>query len=311
MLDLRPESLAFVHFRAPDLDAMASFGADFGLAEAGRTDEALYLRGHSSAPYLHVTTRGEPGFVGLAFAATGLDLRAFARDRGLPLEPLARPGGGIGTQLVDPDGFVVELVAEQEVRQDSGLPPRAATNDVRTRLRQAPKRLPEGPAHIVRIGHCVLAVSDFRKSERWYKERFGLLTSDEIVDEEGLFGPKGSTVGAFLRLDQGATPTDHHTVFLLGTGKAGFHHAAFEVLDLDDLMSGHSHLKTRSRAPEWGIGRHLLGSQVFDYWRDPWGHTVEHWTDGDFLDRAWGSRQATVKEALHVQWGPVFPGMKP
>ena len=34
----------------------------------------------------------------------------------------------------------------------------------------------------------------------------------------------------------------------------------------------------------WGIGRHIQGSQIFDYWRDPDGFLVEHFTDGDMFD---------------------------
>jgi len=43
------------------------------------------------------------------------------------------------------------------------------------------------------------------------------------------------------------------------------------VADLDDLMAGHDRLKIGGRHAGMGVGRHLLGSQVFDYWRDPWG----------------------------------------
>ncbi len=46
-------------------------------------------------------------------------------------------------------------------------------------------------------------------------------------------------------------------------------------------MAGHEHLKLAGYQQDWGVGRHVLGSQVFDYWRDPWGYRVEHWTDGD------------------------------
>ena len=56
-------------------------------------------------------------------------------------------------------------------------------------------------------------------------------------------------------------------------------------------MCGHDWLKEKGRRHEWGVGRHILGSQIFDYWRDPWGHTLEHWTDGDLLDAPWGSRR--------------------
>jgi hypothetical protein len=96
-------------------------------------------------------------------------------------------------------------------------------------------------------------------------------------------------------------------MFLLGTGKPGFNHAAFEVADFDDLMCGHDWLKQKGRRHEWGVGRHLLGSQIFDYWRDPWGHTLEHWTDGDLLDAAWGSRISSIQEVVGTQWGPMAP----
>jgi catechol 2,3-dioxygenase-like lactoylglutathione lyase family enzyme len=148
----------------------------------------------------------------------------------------------------------------------------------------------------------VLNVADFRASEAWYKSRFGLITSDEIA-----LSPDFS-VGAFLRCDRGDTPTDHHTLFLLQapTG-AGFNHAAFEVIDFDDLMRGREHLLAVKAHPEWGIGRHLLGSQIFDYWRDPWGHTLEHWTDGDLFTAADGSNTATLPDLMAVQWGMQMP----
>jgi catechol 2,3-dioxygenase-like lactoylglutathione lyase family enzyme len=155
---------------------------------------------------------------------------------------------------------------------------------------------------VVRLGHVVLNVSDFRASERWYKDRFGFITSDEIQ-----LSPEFA-LGAFMRCDRGDTPTDHHTLFLAqGPNGPGFNHAAFEVVDLDDLMLGHQRLKDAGRHSEWGVGRHILGSQVFDYWRDPWGHTLEHWTDGDLFTAADGSSVATLQDLLGVQWGPSAP----
>ena len=54
-----------------------------------------------------------------------------------------------------------------------------------------------------------------------------------------------------------------------------------EVANLDDLMLGHQHLKARQRQPAWGVGRHIMGSQIFDYWYDPDGFQFEHYADGD------------------------------
>ncbi len=192
------------------------------------------------------------------------------------------------------------MVAGQTPAPPLAMPGAAEWNDAREKRRlHETKRMGGAPANVVRLGHCVLSVSDFRRSEAWYKERFGFITSDEIA-----IAPEMS-VGAFMRCDRGDTPTDHHTLFLLQapTGP-GFHHAAFEVLDVDDLMVGHAKLKAGGWTPEWGVGRHLLGSQVFDYWKDPWGQVLEHWTDGDLFTAADGSRTASLPDLLAVQWGP-------
>lgn len=304
MSTIRVEDVAFVRFRAPDLVEMRGFVEDFGLTVAEATDRRLAMRGASPAPVLHVTELGEPGFAGVAFRAESMaDLERLAAAEGVSVEDLDLPGGGRVVRLADPDGHSVEIVAGQAAAPPLEMPTSQPWNlsGERNRLR-ATKRVPAGPAHVVRIGHVVLNVSDFRASERWYKDRFGFITSDEIqVSPE-------FALGAFLRCDRGEIPTDHHTLFLAQSPKGpGFNHAAFEVVDLDDLMLGHQRLKDAGRHSEWGVGRHILGSQVFDYWRDPWGNTLEHWTDGDLFTAADASGVATLKDLLGVQWGPPAP----
>jgi len=299
---LKIEDISHVAFRAPDLDRMAGFLADFGLVTQ-RDGERLYARGLGPAPYVHITEPGEPGFAALGLrAASVAEVEALAAAEGVEVRALDRPGGGVVATLTDPDGFKVEVVAGQAAPDPLPLPAREAWNSARdhARLRKV-KRIGEG-AHVVRLGHCVLGVSDFRASERWYKDRFGFITSDEIA-----VGPEMS-MGAFMRCDRGDTPTDHHTLFLMMNPQGvGFHHAAFEVVDMDDLLLGHERLAKAGWSPEWGIGRHLLGSQVFDYWRDPWGNTLEHWTDGDLLTAADGSNIASIQDLLAVQWGHAAP----
>jgi hypothetical protein len=57
----------------------------------------------------------------------------------------------------------------------------------------------------------------------------------------------------------------------------------------------------------WGIGRHLLGSQVYDYWADPWGRVHERWADTDRLNARSGSNLLPAHEALGSQWGGPPP----
>jgi hypothetical protein len=72
-------------------------------------------------------------------------------------------------------------------------------------------------------------------------------------------------------------------------------------------MRGNAYLAAKTRRHEWGVGRHYLGSQIFDYWSDPWGHTVEHWTDGDLMDADWGTRRVSPEIVRAVQWGDAAP----
>ncbi len=300
---IRIDDIAHVRFAAPDLAVMRGFLNDFGF-ETFEDSGRLYGRGRDGRPFVHVTEPGETRFLAVGLRAASLaDLETLAVAEGVLVEPLDEPGGGHVVRLVDPDGYRVEVVAGQEVHAPTppvADPPRN-TAAAKPRMR-APLRLTSAPAHIQRIGHAVLRVRDFRKSEGWYKARFGLLTSDEVE------AAKGVPLGAFLRCDRGDVPSDHHTLFLAQLpGPPGLLHAAFEVAHFDDLMLGHQHLKAAGHKPAWGVGRHIMGSQIFDYWRDPFGNELEHWTDGDLFTAADPPQKQTMQALLAVQWGSPHP----
>lgn len=301
------QDIAHVRYAAPDLVAMRAFLVDFGL-EPFDFEGRLYGRGLDGRPFLHATEHGEAGFVAVGLRAASVeDLVLLAQAEGVAVDDLDAPGGGHVVRLRDPDGYLVEVVAGQinsEAHPDTVSVPRN-TVAARVRLREL-VRLRPGPAHVFRLGHCVLKVANFRRSETWYKDRFSFLTSDEIE------AAPGHALGAFLRCDRGDVPSDHHTLFLAQLpGRPECLHAAFEVLDFDDLMLGHEHLKACKRDAAWGVGRHIMGSQIFDYWNDPWGHELEHWTDGDLLTADDPPHTMTFNDLLAVQWGtphPMFAG---
>lgn len=81
-------------------------------------------------------------------------------------------------------------------------------------------------------------------------------------------------------------------------------HSAYQVCDLDALAVGGEHLKTLGYQRSWGIGRHIQGSQIFDYWRDPDGFMVEHFTDGDMFDNTVEPGWAPFTASGLAQWGP-------
>ena len=302
---VKVKDIAYVRFAAPDLEAMERFLSDFGLVVNARQSDVLYARASDPSPYVHVTERGEPGFRGLAFeAASADDLRRASQLEGASdVEKIEAPGGGERVRFRDPDGFSVEVVHGRE--QLAPLPVRSAAPLNRGSERQrrgALQRVEAGPASVKRLGHAVVRVSDFRRSEAWYKSRFGFLSSDEVY-----LGESDNVITAFLRCDRGNEYTDHHTFLCVGVGEVGFDHAAFEVEDIDAVMLGHDHLAQAGYEHHTGIGRHVLGAQVFDYWRDPWGHVVEHFTDGDLLNDRHETALHDPAAALGTQWGKFAP----
>ncbi|MYE13147.1 MAG: glyoxalase [Gammaproteobacteria bacterium] len=304
-MSARAIDIAYVHLAVEDLDRLSEFIARFGMTSTRATTDdgraVLYSSGTDGAPYQHVAEQGENRFVGVAFEVERPeDLEALAAVPGASeIEDIQAPGGGRRVRFTDPNGYEVSAIQGWQRTAPSAPQERPPINTgtARVRLRE-PVRLETRPSQVKRLGHCVLFVQDFRESEAWYKERFGFLTSDAIHA-----GPEENVIGAFMRCDRGDMPVDHHTLFLLQGPGTGMQHAAFEVHDWDDLMLGHDALEAGGYNHNWGIGKHILGSQVFDYWHDPFGNVMEHFTDGDLFDSTQAPGLMPIQSLLGVQWG--------
>lgn len=303
---IKVTDVAYVRFRAPDLDQAETFLTDFGLVRSARTDTALYMRGTDGTHHLHVTELGEPGFVGIALqAASAADLATLAGSDGASaVEAIPGPGGGQRVRLTDPNGIAIEVVHGIETLTPLPCPPRPPLNTGDRRVRfGARQEVEQAPAHVKRLGHFVLVVNDFRETEAFYHSRFGFLNSDEIY-----LGERDMVMAAFMRCDRGSQHVDHHSFLAIGAGQVQLNHVAFEVQDMDDLMAGHDHLARRDYAHHWGVGRHVVGSQIYDYWRDPWGNVLEHWTDGDLFNADTPVGGVPIQgPGAESHWGPAAP----
>jgi hypothetical protein len=87
--------------------------------------------------------------------------------------------------------------------------------------------------------------------------------------------------------------------------KAYLHHPSYKVENLDTQTIGHQWLGKKGWKSVWGIGRHVLGSQVFDYWQNPSGFKIKHYADGDLVNTHTPT-QRDVVGPLSV-WGPELP----
>lgn len=294
--------IAYVRYRAPDLDRMEQFLLDFGLHRLQRTPTKLYMRAAGGEPYVHVTELGEPSAgIGIGLLAQSEDdLRQVAEKFGTSVRDNPEPRGGRIVTISDPDGLQVDVL-HGGVRVEP-LPVRESLKvnavDEQRRL-GGTQRLKVQPSAVMRLGHAVLKVRDYRVSYDFYTQLFGFKYSDGFYD-----GGPDKPVVAFLHCGLGKRYTDHHTLAVVQLPGGGFEHTAFQVIDWDDVATGHQHLRNRGYFHSWGIGRHIEGSQVFDYWRDPFGNKIEHWTDGDLVNDDYVGSQSQIEPAAMAQWSP-------
>ena len=159
MAHIKVSDIAYGRLRAPDLDIAEEFLTRFGMIRAERTANALYMRGTDPAHHIHVTEKGEPKFVGLAYYADSADdLARLAKAPGASaVETIDEPGGGKRVRLTEPNGYQIEVVhgiaavapiATRRQKLNTGEAPLSRAGEL--------MRLPKGPSHVKRIGHGVL-----------------------------------------------------------------------------------------------------------------------------------------------------------
>jgi len=297
----------YVRYQVPDLGRAEAFLRDFGMQPAGREHERLFLRGHGGAPWLYEAVRGaEPRFLGAGFRMSDeTDLAELAALEGsAPMQSVDAPGGGKRVRMRMDDGFEIDAVhgaaAAAPLAARDPIPLNTASAKPR---RNRAVRIEQAAVPVMRLGHFVLHVRDHPAAVGWLSRRLGLIPSDYM----GPPGDPAQAAGTFLRVDRGEDPVDHHCMLVLGTEKPGVHHCSFEVEDLDAVMAGHDYLRSRGHTHDCGVGRHLLGSQIFDYWRDPFGFRIEHYTDGDVVDHKHRPTIFSGSADETTQWGARPP----
>lgn len=294
--------LAWLEFVKPDLERAERFARDFGFTVTASTSTELRLRGALAGTDCLVIRKGSPSrFVGPVFqAASGDDLDRLASATDARVTALE--SGGRCLTTATPSGLKVRVV--HGAPDHGGLrlqqPLTFNSGGLITRINET-QRPPREPAKVERLGHVVLSTTVFLRDLDWFLEHLGLIVSDFLyLDGQRDRGP----TMAFIRCDRGAEPADHHTLAMYLGPATGYVHSAYQVADLDALAAGGEYLKERGYRRSWGIGRHIQGSQIFDYWRDPERFLLEHFTDGDRFDSTLEPGWAPMSASGLAQWGP-------
>src|SRR5438132_8470539 len=170
---IKVTDLAYGRLRAPDLDVMEEFLTHFGMVRADRTRNALYMRGTDPSHHLHVTEKGDAGFVGLAYYAASLDdLKRLGNAPGASgVEDIDEPGGGRRVRLKEPNGYQVEVVYGIETLAPIPVPGQHMNSGAEP-LRRAGTlmRLRTSPSPIKRMGHGVLGSPKVMDTVQWVRE---------------------------------------------------------------------------------------------------------------------------------------------
>ncbi|KAJ0299185.1 hypothetical protein COL516b_009438 [Colletotrichum fioriniae] len=266
---IRVIRLASVLYHQVDVEKAAQFLEDFGLREVARQGERIYFAGFGVDPYVYALEKS-PGsrraFIGATWVVENEnDLEVAANHPGATgIQDEEGPGGGKRVDIIDPNGYYVGFIHGQAPRSDIenvdksriADKERPLTNLVDEKPRKGRfKRFNYGPSPVHKLGHYGFMVpkETYEKTLKWYTGLMNLVPNDVVFDPQ-----TNKDTTCFMHIDRNSTFTDHHTPFV--------HHASFEVNDMDTQALGHEWLLKKGYTNCWGIGRHVLGSQLFDYW---------------------------------------------
>lgn len=301
----KAEDISYVRLGRRDLESARRYYLDFGLkVETETEDRILFHSNNSEFPCWSIEKASRDFLLGFGLFVSDKDqFAALRKINGAIFHPKGRFGEIPSVTLFDPSGLPVDAVFSSPTRNKSITDRKRIWNESDSTKRiNIPQPSVSGPPEVIRLGHAVFLKQEFLKNAQWYCDTFGFIPSDiQILPESK------SPVLAFLRCDKGEDPTDHHTIVIAAGPDDRLEHCAFELKDLDEIAQGREWLLGKGWKAAWGLGRHLLGSQIFDYERDPSGMLVEHYTDGDKFDDSVPTGFHEVSRKSLYQWGQDMP----
>ena len=280
----------------PDLEVARTFYERFGLdvRDASGTLE-LYTMGNPHRWARILKGEGEKRLLYVSFGIFADDEAAFkAHLDKQGVKYIAAPAGADdqGIWFEGFDGLPINVrVAEkctpneksQFISESAGPGKTGAIPNSR-----APRVYPR------RLSHFAVFCTDVPAAIAFYERTLGLRLSD-----------KSEPVVAFLH---GVHGSDHQLLALLLSDHRGMHHNSWDMGSVQDVGLGQAWMYRGGYKEGWGIGRHVLGANYFNYVRDPWGSYSEYSADIDFIpaDCDWPSANHPPEDSLYL-WGPDLP----
>jgi len=276
-----------------DMDAAKRFWADFGLAPTEETlghltfetmEKTAIVVAPKDAPDLPPPVEVGPTLRELTW---GVEAERDLADVAAALK--GWPSLEVTNDAVrarDPNGYAIAFRVTRRVPVERALP---GYNHARDGGRVNRRSTHHRQAHPEMISHVAWLAPNYDAAIEFYRERLGFRMSDQYPDDS-----------IFLRAN-GAN--QHHNLFLIkGSGRVGFHHVAFELASIHEVLGGGLAMSEKGWETLIGPGRHAVSSAYFWYFKNPCGGFAEYDWDSDFLTDDWEPRDWPKSHATFAEW---------
>lgn len=274
MADPRVTGLRGLELAVYDINESAAFYKNaWALEEVAREGDTLYMR--AAGKEHHILTlheRPRAGLVAVNFAAPDRETidALHAKAKAMHCEVVSAPaelpkiaGSGYGFEVKTPEGHLLRI-SNGVLHHD-----RAIGDESRPTV----------------LNHVVLNSVEQDKQMRFFFDVLGF----KFSDCNGFMN--------FIRCS-----ANHHSIAFAQSHGPSLNHAAFEMKDVNSLMAGVGRMKLADQEVGWGIGKHAgPGRNIFAYFVDPNGFTIEYTTEVEQVDDTYESHGGDYWQALPLK----------
>jgi len=160
------------------------------------------------------------------------------------------PGGGEWVRLSEPNGYQIEVVHGQSLLDPT--PVRYRKSNVGRKARTGwgeLMRIHTSASRVKQIRQGVLGTPKVMDTVKWFRETLGLLRSDGVYARETDY-----IISSFNRCDQGEDYVGHRALFCIHNERARLNDLSFGIHDIDDVFTGHEHLRRNGYPGLWLLG---------------------------------------------------------
>ena len=279
---------------APDLDEEARFLDAFGL-EVERKPDRLEIRTAGNDHVWALILKADGPKQSLQYASLGCYEADYEQIRKQVEQAGGAPSNGHpagptgGFWFRDPEGVLMQVVVAKKTAPDDKS--KMADMNVPANVRGAPARSAASKVKSTRLSHMALFTTDLDRSLAFYTRALGLRLADRS--------------GGIIAFTYGRHGSDHHLIAFATGPAAGLHHSSWDMPSVEALGLANTQLRAAGYNRHWGPGRHVLGSNYFNYTRDKWGQWWENSAHIDFIekDAPWQVANFADEDAFYL-WGP-------